>query len=74
MYSIHNAYNHEKSVYKGHSSDIKYNQFKDTHFKKKVIRHNMRGIKSKHLKYIHMKVIKHLYLLLMTSVIFLMME
>ena len=33
MYSIHNVYNHEKSVYKGHSSDIKYNQFKDTHIK-----------------------------------------
>ena len=73
MYSIHNVYNHEKSVYKGHSSDIKHNQFKDTHFKKKFIRHNVRGTKSKHL-YIHMKELKHLYLLLMTSVIFLMME
>ena len=36
IYSIHNVYNHEKSVYKGHSSDTKHD------------RHNMRGIKSKH--------------------------
>ena len=50
MYSIRNVYNHEKSVHKGHSSDIKYDQFKDTHSNQKVIRHNMRGIKSKHHK------------------------
>ena len=48
MYSIRNVYNHEKSVYKGHNSDIKYDEFKDTHSNKKVIRHNMRGIQSKH--------------------------
>ena len=48
MYSIRNVYNHEKSVYKGQSSDIKYDQLKDTNSNKKVIRHNMRGIKSKH--------------------------
>ena len=48
MYSIRNVYNHEKSVYKGHSSDTKYDQFKDTHSNKKVIKHNMIGIKSKH--------------------------
>ena len=47
MYSIRNVYNHEKSVYKGHNSDIKYDEFKDTHSNKKVIRHDMRGIKSK---------------------------
>ena len=50
MYSIRNVYNHEESVYKGHNSDIKYDEFKDTHSNKKVIRHNMRGIKSKHHK------------------------
>ena len=47
IYSIRNVYNYEKSMYKGHSSDIKYDQFKDTHFNKKVIKHNTRGIKSK---------------------------
>ena len=48
MYSIRNVYNHEKSVFKWHNSDIKYDEFKDTHSNKKVIRHNMRGIQSKH--------------------------
>ena len=47
MYSMRNVYNHEKSVYKRHNSDIKYDEFKDTHSNKKVIRHDMRGIKSK---------------------------
>ena len=47
MYSIRNVYNYEKSVYKEHSSDIKYDQFKDTHSNKRVIKHNTRGIKSK---------------------------
>ena len=46
MYSIRNVYNYENSVYKGHSFDIRYDQFKDTHSNKKVIKHNMRGIKS----------------------------
>ena len=47
MYSIRDIHNHEKSVYKGHNSDIKYDEFKDTHSNKKVIRHDMREIKSK---------------------------
>ena len=47
MYSIRDIHNHEKSVYKGHNSDIKYDEFKDTHSNKKVIRHDMRGIKSR---------------------------
>ena len=29
------------------NSNIKYDEFKDTHSNKKVIRHKMRGIKSK---------------------------
>ena len=48
MYSIRDIHNHEKSVYKGHNSDIKYDEFKDTHSNKKVSRHDMRGIKSKY--------------------------
>ena len=28
MYSIHDIHNHEKSVYKGHNFDIKYDDFK----------------------------------------------
>ena len=73
MYSTRNVHNHEKSVYKGHSFDIKYGQFKDTHSNKKVIRHNMRGIKSKHKIYTY-EIIKHLYPILMISVIFFLME
>ena len=48
MYSIRDITKNEKSMYKGHSSDIRYDQFKNTNSNKKVIRHNMRGIKSKH--------------------------
>ena len=48
MYSIRDITKNEKSTYKGHSSDIRYDQFKNTNSNKKVIRHNMRGIKSKH--------------------------
>ena len=47
MYLIRNVYKYEKSVYKEHSSDVKYDQFKEIHSNKKVIKHNMRGIKSK---------------------------
>ena len=47
MYSIRDIHNHEKSVYKGHNSDIKYDEFKDTHSNKNIIRHDMRGIKSR---------------------------
>ena len=47
MYSIRDIHNHEKSVYEGHNSDIKFDEFKDTHSNEKVIRHDMRGIKSR---------------------------
>ena len=47
MYSIRDIHNHEKSVYKGHNSDIKYDEFKDTHSNENIIRHDMRGIKSR---------------------------
>ena len=46
MYSIRHRNKNEKSVYKGHNSNIKYDEFIDTHSNKKVIRHNMKGIKS----------------------------
>ena len=47
IYSIRDVNKNEKSVHKGHNSSIKYGEFKDTHSNKKVIRHTMRGIKSK---------------------------
>ena len=47
MYSIRDANSNVKSVHKGHNSSVKYEEFKDTHSNKNVIRHKMRGIKSK---------------------------
>ena len=47
MYSIRDASSNEKSVHKGYNSSVKYEEFKDTHLNKKVIRHKMRGTKSK---------------------------
>ena len=46
MYSILDVNKYEKSVCKGHSSNIGHGEFKDTLINKKVIRHNMSGIKS----------------------------
>ena len=46
MYSICDINNCEKSVYKGHSSNIGHDEFMDTSINKKVIRHNMSRIKS----------------------------
>ena len=46
MYSICDINNCEKSVYKGHSLNIEHDEFMDTLINKKVIRHNMSGIKS----------------------------
>ena len=58
LYSIRDMNNNEKSVLKGHSSSIKYEESKDTYFNKNVIRYKMRGIKSKKQK----KVIKDLFI------------
>ena len=45
IYSIHVVTSCEKSVHKGHNSNIGYDEFKDTLINKKIIRHNMKGIK-----------------------------
>ena len=47
IYSIIDVNNCEKSVYKGHNSNIGHNEFIEVHSNKKVIRHNMRVIKSR---------------------------
>ena len=39
MCSIRNVNNHEKSIHKGLNSSIKNQEFKDTHFNRKNIRH-----------------------------------
>ena len=46
MYSIRDVNNCEKNVHKGHNSNIAHQEFKDTLSNKKVIRHNLKGIKS----------------------------
>ena len=46
MYSIRDVHKNEERVYKIHNPHIKYDEFIDTSSNKKVIRHNMSGIKS----------------------------
>ena len=46
MYSILDVHNCEKSVYKGHNSNIGHREFMDVYSNEKVIRHIMKGIKS----------------------------
>ena len=45
MYSILDVNNCEKSVHKGHNSNTGHDEFIDVYPNKKVVRHNMRGIK-----------------------------
>ena len=47
MYSILDESNNEKSTNKGHNAFIEFQEFHDTLFQKKILRHTMRGIKSK---------------------------
>ena len=47
MYSILDANNNEKITSKGHNGFIEFQEFYDTLFKKKILRHTMRRIKSR---------------------------
>ena len=47
MYSILDESNNKKSTSEGHIAFIECQKFYDTLFKKKILRHTMRGIKSK---------------------------
>ena len=47
MYSILDESSNEKSTNKGHNVFIEFQGFRDTLFQKKILRHTMRGIKSK---------------------------
>ena len=47
MYSTLDESNKEKSTNKGHNAFIEFQEFHDTLFQKKILRHTMRGIKSK---------------------------
>ena len=47
MYSILDESNNQKCANKGHNAFIVFNEFCDTLFQKNILRHVMRGIKSK---------------------------
>ena len=47
MYSELDENNNGKSTNKGHNAFIEFQEFQETLFKKKILRHTMRGIKSK---------------------------
>ena len=47
MYSILNESNNEKSTNKSHNAFREFQEFHNTLFQKKILRHTMRGIKSK---------------------------
>ena len=47
MYSILDTKNTKNRTHKGHNSYIKHGEFCDTLYHKNVLRHKMRGIKSK---------------------------
>ena len=47
MYSLLDESNNKKGTSKGHNAFIEFQEFYDTLFKKKILRHTMRGIKSK---------------------------
>ena len=47
IYSILDGSGNEKSTKKGHNTFIEFQEFHDTPFQKKILRHQMRGIKSK---------------------------
>ena len=47
MYAVLDESNKEKSTNKGHNAFIKFQEFHDTLFQKKIIKHTMRGIKPK---------------------------
>ena len=47
VYSILDESNNEKSADKGHYAIIEFQEFHNTLFQKKILRHTMRGIKSK---------------------------
>ena len=67
MYSILDKNDNEKCTNKGHNAFIKFQEFCDTLFQKKIFRHTMRGIKFKNQ-------IKSLHHVLIINNIFSMME
>ena len=59
MYSILDESNNEQSTNKGHNSFVVFQEFLDILFQKKIVRHAMRGIKSKNHNFVPIKLIKY---------------
>ena len=75
MYSILDESNNEKITCKGHNNFIEFQEFFDTLFKKKILRHTMRRIWGlKIIVLALMKLIKDLYHVLIINDIFSKME
>ena len=47
LYAIIDEGNNEKCTIKGHDAFIQFNESENTLFQKKILRHKMRGVKSK---------------------------
>ena len=70
MYSILDESNSKKSTNKGHNAFIEFQEYYDTLFKKMILRHTTRRIKSKIIILAPMKLIKDCYHVLMINDIF----
>ena len=74
MYSVLDKSNNEKITSKGHNGFIEFQDFYDTLFKKKILRHTMRRKGLKIIILAPMKLIKDLCHVLMINDIFSKME
>ena len=70
MYSMKNIDGKWSNTAKGVNIATEFNEFKDTLFNKKIIRHKMRRIQGKKHKMEHAKSTKYHYLFLMTKNLF----
>ena len=74
MYSILDESSNEKGTNKCHNAFIEFQEFRDTLFQKKILRHTMRQIKSKIIISTPTRLIKYLYHVSMINHIYLKME
>ena len=70
MYSMKNIDGRESNTAKGVHIATQFNEFKDTLFNRKVVRHKMKRIQSKNIKLEHMKSTKYHYHVLMIKDLF----
>ena len=70
MYSMKNIDGKESNTAKGVNIATEFNEFKDTLFNKKVLRHKMRRIQGKNIKWEHTKSTKYHYRVLMIKDLF----